>query len=107
MPFKVVLGSCDGDTGTAGTGYVTDAQGRNPDISSVIIPGADHNFFNTQWSPNSGQLMAADDAENLVDPATGHCRRDPADPAAPKLTEDQQRRIASAEIVSFFLSRLV
>ncbi|MCP2166022.1 alpha/beta hydrolase [Goodfellowiella coeruleoviolacea] len=105
VPFKVVLGSCDGDTGTAGTGYLADARGRNPDISSVTIPGANHNFFNTQWSPDSGQVLAADDAEGLRDPATGQCHTADTAPVR-QLTEDEQRRIAAAEIVSFFRDKL-
>ncbi|CRK57144.1 putative secreted protein [Alloactinosynnema sp. L-07] len=89
VPFKVVIAACDGDVGDVGLQYVKDVAGRNPDASSVTITGANHNFFNTEWSP--GKIGGEDDA--------------PAD-CAGKLTPAQQRGDAAREIVSFFASRL-
>ncbi|WP_275292415.1 hypothetical protein [Amycolatopsis sp. La24] len=89
VPFKVVVGTCDGAVRTVGLQYVKDAEGRNPDVSSVTLTGANHNFFNTEWSP--GKIGGEDDA--------------PAD-CVGKLSPGQQRGDAVREIVSFFASRL-
>jgi hypothetical protein len=87
----VILPTCDGD--------VSDLQGIHFfDDSRYSVPGdptpkmtvtafaANHNFFNTVWSPSSGYPGAFNDA--------WHCPE--------QLTETQQRRVGAAYIVSFF-----
>jgi hypothetical protein len=91
--FAVVLPYCDGD--------VSDLQGVHFfDDSRYLVPGdptpkhtvtafgANHNFFNTVWSPSSGFPGAFDDGEWT------DCRD--------RLGEWQQRRVGSAYITSFF-----
>lgn len=55
VPFLVVTGSCDGTVGgdQPGVDYLRDVRGLNPDASAVSITGANHNFFNTRWSPGA------------------------------------------------------
>ncbi|MFD2468876.1 alpha/beta hydrolase family protein [Amycolatopsis silviterrae] len=89
VPFKVVLSSCDGAVGIVGQQYVKDVVGRNPDASAVTLVGANHNFYNTEWSP--GKIGGEDDT-------TPGC--------VGALTPAQQRGGAAREIVSFFASRL-
>ncbi|MFD9893803.1 alpha/beta hydrolase family protein [Amycolatopsis sp. NPDC059027] len=89
VPFKVIVASCDGAVGVVGLQYVKDVEGKNSDASAVTLTGANHNFFNTEWSP--GKIGGEDDA-----PAS----------CVGKLTPAQQRGGAVREIVSFFTSRL-
>jgi hypothetical protein len=66
VPTVTMLGYCDGD--------VSDLQGQmftdgSRDLtsddtalhSSVLIMGADHNFFNSQWTPGLSQAPSSDD----------------------------------------------
>ncbi|HJV04299.1 MAG TPA: hypothetical protein VJ868_03470 [Actinomycetota bacterium] len=91
--FAVILPYCDGD--------VSDLQGIHFfDDSRYAVPGdpgpkhtvtafgANHNFFNTVWSPSSGFPGAFDDGE------WSFCSE--------RLSENQQRRMGRAYIVGFF-----
>ena len=66
VPSVTLLPSCDGD--------VSDLQGQNftdqaRDVltddtalhSSVLVVGANHNFFNTEWTPGQSQAPSIDD----------------------------------------------
>ncbi len=61
-----LLGYCDGDVsdlqGQIFTDYSRDL-GKNDTAlhSSVLMMGADHNFFNTEWTPGQAQAPANDD----------------------------------------------
>jgi hypothetical protein len=92
VPLEVMLPYCDGD--------VSDLQGMHFfDDSRYAVPGdptpkgtvtvmaANHNFFNSVWSPSSSIPGGSDDA-------AGRC--------ANRLTEAQQRRVASVYIVAYF-----
>lgn len=51
-PVAVVTSGCDGAVGEAGQKYLDDAQGRTAQPAySVSLRDANHNFFNTQWTP--------------------------------------------------------
>ena len=91
--FAVVLPTCDGD--------VSDLQGVHFfDDSRYLVPGdpspkhtvtafgANHNFFNTVWSPSSGLPGSFDDGEYASCWA--------------RITERQQRRVGVAYISGFF-----
>ena len=90
VPFKIVTAACDGAVSDdAGRDYVADTRGRNPDASWVRLPGANHNHFNTAWSP--GRIGGYDDARR-------GCRR--------PTSADEQRHQAVREIVPFFVRNL-
>ena len=88
-----ILPACDGD--------VSDLQGetyldRGRDLygsrgglrSSIWVPGANHNYFNTEWTPGlSLSETGIDDATYVYDEATGSCA-----PEA-RLTPDQERAV--------------
>jgi hypothetical protein len=91
--FSVILPYCDGD--------VSDLQGVHYfDDSRYAVPGdpspkhtvtafeANHNFFNTVWSPSSGFPGAFDDGE------WSFCSE--------FLSENEQRRMGRAYIIGFF-----
>ncbi|HVX42648.1 MAG TPA: hypothetical protein VHC49_02120 [Mycobacteriales bacterium] len=103
IPVGVMLGTCDGDVSDMeGIHYFDDGRYRtasDPAIRNVItIEGANHNYFNTAWSPSSGYPGAADDWSYAGGPKTSPCS--PTRPT--RLTEKQQRTAASAYIGSFF-----
>ena len=91
VALGVMLPDCDGD--------VSDLQGIHFfDDSRYVVPGdsapkatvtvfkANHNHFNTVWSPSSGYPGSFNDAYNCPD----------------QLTETAQRRVGAAYVVSFF-----
>jgi hypothetical protein len=57
------LGYCDGDVsdleGQVFTDYSRDLGQHDTALhSSVMMMGADHNFFNTEWTPGQAQAPA-------------------------------------------------
>ena len=93
VPFSVVLPYCDGD--------VYDLQGIHFfDDSRYLVPGdatpkttvtafrANHNFFNTVWTPGHGYPGGFDDGQ------WSGCRN--------RLTQKEQRRVGLAYIAGFF-----
>lgn len=67
VPTTVILPSCDGD--------VSDLQGQlyvdrtldagNPTAlhTAVYVPGSNHNFYNSEWTPSTARAPAFDDGE--------------------------------------------
>ncbi|WP_370372447.1 alpha/beta hydrolase [Catenulispora sp. GP43] len=52
LPFAVVTGSCDGAVHEAGQQYLDDLAGQNAVADfSISLQGANHNYYNTNWSP--------------------------------------------------------
>ncbi|MFN8075705.1 MAG: hypothetical protein U0Q15_09820 [Kineosporiaceae bacterium] len=66
VPVVVVLPGCDGDLADLqGQAYLDDARdlGADPALrTAVLVPGANHNFFNTEWTPGLAVAPAVDDA---------------------------------------------
>ncbi|RZT81979.1 hypothetical protein EV382_5276 [Micromonospora violae] len=105
-PFAVMWGTCDSDNSGS---YFEDNVGANRvPIYKYTLTGGNHDSFNTQWSPSSGQVGSRDDAEPGSRP--GYCRSQfPGDDShrdQKALTEEQQRRIATAYASAFFLRHL-
>ncbi|MGW2225051.1 alpha/beta hydrolase [Streptomyces formicae] len=101
-PFAALRGSCDGQVGGAALSFAADAaRGNRSGFHRFAIPGANHNYFNTQWSPRSRQVGAFDDAM----PVTGHpgqCTDREGGAPTRQLTEPQQRRAATTYLGAFF-----
>lgn len=90
VPTVVVLPYCDGDVfdlqGQAYTDRARDlARGDTALRSSVLVMGANHNFFNTEWTPALSRAPSFDDA-----PGYGVCRRG----SETRLTAPEQRAVA-------------
>lgn len=90
--LAVVLPYCDGDVfDLQGVHLFDDARYRvagDPEPKHTLtLYGANHNYFNTVWTPSSGYPGSFDDT-------FGRCEG--------KLTPAQQRRVGAAYIVSYF-----
>ncbi|MGB8939373.1 MAG: alpha/beta hydrolase [Streptomyces sp.] len=101
-PFAAFRGTCDGQVGGEALWFAADAAKSNRSgFYRFAIHGANHNYFNTQWSPQSRQVAALDNAT----PVKGHpgqCTdREDAAPAR-QLTEPQQRQVTTTYLGAFF-----
>ncbi|GLY16306.1 hypothetical protein Kisp01_33210 [Kineosporia sp. NBRC 101677] len=98
IPSATLLGDC----GYGSRGYF-DAARKHSKVPTYLwnIHGANHNFFNTQWSPDSGQVQAQDDA---FVPEPGRCG--PGGALDRKLDEPQQRHVGMAYMSAFFRRHL-
>ncbi|MGW1873548.1 hypothetical protein [Streptomyces sp. NPDC001975] len=100
VPSLTVLPGCDGDVSDLqGEVYVdgTRAVGAGKALhSAVYVIGANHNFFNTEWTPGQAQAPAEDDFYDDAD------QRDPvcSTRTATRLTADQQHRAGSTYIAA-------
>ncbi|AKU14895.1 alpha/beta hydrolase family protein [Luteipulveratus mongoliensis] len=102
LPLLTIIGSCDGAISPYVTSeaYFNAARGRSKArIEKVTVPGANHNFFNTSWSPSGGRPRATDDS-----PATGphQCTTSESDAKdVRKLSETEQRQVATTYITAY------
>jgi hypothetical protein len=92
VPMAVMLPYCDGDVSDLqGVHFFDDARYRVPGDptpkQTVTVFGANHNFFNTVWTPSGGFPGSFDDG-------TRHCEG--------RLRAIEERRVGAAYIVSFF-----
>ncbi|MFE0515958.1 hypothetical protein [Streptomyces sp. NPDC058964] len=100
VPSMTILPGCDGDVSDLqGEVYVdgTRAVSRGTALhSAVYVIGANHNFFNSEWTPGQAQAPAEDDFWD--DPG----QRDPvcAKHAATRLTANQQHKAGSTYIAA-------
>ena len=101
--LAVTAGSCDGDVGVEGREYVTapEPAGSAFDRTLLTITGANHVFFNTEWSPSSGRPGTADDAGHL-DPPDAACQTG----SPSRLDEAEQHRLAETIATTFLLRRV-
>lgn len=96
VPTVTLLPFCDGDVsdlnGQRFTDLARDLSGDDTALrSSVLIMGANHNYFNTQWTPRTAQAPADDDWYGAADRTCG--RRDPQ-----RLSSSRQRAVATAYV---------
>lgn len=105
-PVNVMLPYCDGDVvDLQGVHFYDDARYNVPgDLAPkhyVLVMGANHNFYNTVWSPSSSLPGSADDWLSFVaggrsDSQCGSVRGNK------RLTEAQQRGTGVAYMSAFF-----
>lgn len=96
VPTVTLLPSCDGDiTDLQGQRFTDTARDLTDDDtslkSSVLVMGANHNYFNAVWSPGSGPAPAADDW-------TGPSRRECGARSPGRLSSSEQRAVAAAYV---------
>lgn len=93
VPTVTLLPACDGDQEEQpGQMYQDRGRdlygGRGALRSSIWIPGGNHNYFNTQWTPGlSVSDTGSDDADYVFARATGSCE------ASRRLTPAEERTI--------------
>ena len=103
VALGVLLPQCDGDVfELAGQRYIDDARyaaaGDPAARSTMFVLGANHNYFNTEWTPGVASAPAVDDWE--ANWGTDYPECDPARPA--RLTAEEQRAVGRAYIAGFF-----
>ncbi|GAA3197651.1 MULTISPECIES: alpha/beta hydrolase [Streptomyces] len=102
-PFAVMWGTCDAVN--TGEFFERNRAATRVPLFKYTLTGGNHDFFNRQWSPSSGQVAARDDAAPGGRPGT--CRTQFLDRDTPQrddaaLSEEQQRRITGDRVTAFF-----
>jgi hypothetical protein len=101
VPLSVILPYCDGDVSdNQGVHFYDDslynvAKDNSPK-NYVEIMGANHNFFNTIWTPGGFEAGAFDDWGGGSDPVCGSIS------GSERLTAQQQRDFGLAYMAGFF-----
>ncbi|HEX4688172.1 MAG TPA: hypothetical protein VH228_15440 [Nocardioides sp.] len=98
-PTVTLLPYCDGDVSDLqGQNFTDDGRDVTADPSadlafhsSVLVMGADHNFFNSEWTPGTSVAPSFDDWGGPADGACGS--KDPA-----RLSAAEQRRVGRTYI---------
>ena len=98
VPTSVVLPYCDGDVfDLQGQVYVDQgryvAPGDKAMRSAVLVMGANHNFFNTEWTPGLSQAPSWDDWMDSGDPTCGTS-------SSKRLTAKQQRAVGATYVAA-------
>jgi len=96
VPTVTLLPLCDGDVsdlqGQKFTDVARDVVAGDTSLkSSVLVMGADHNFFNTEWTPGTSVSPASDDWAGDADQTCGT-----ADPQ--RLSAAEQRAVGTAYV---------
>ncbi|MFJ2512828.1 hypothetical protein ACIPEL_00335 [Streptomyces griseoviridis] len=100
VPSATILPGCDGDVSDLqGQVYVDGTRGVSNGTalhSAVYMVGADHNFFNSEWTPGTAEAPAEDDF--YEDPEQKDAVCSPG--TATRLTADQQHGAGSTYIAA-------
>lgn len=99
VPLEVVLPYCDGDVSDLqGIHFYDDARNADPNDSTpkhaVLVAGADHNFFNSVWTPPSAGAF-----DDWFGP-NEFCDR--ASPTTGRLGPTGQRKVGANLFATFF-----
>ncbi|WP_328991773.1 hypothetical protein OG394_36215 [Kribbella sp. NBC_01245] len=99
--MSVILPYCDGDVSDLQGQHFHDdtmyaAGGDRAARSTVLVMGANHNFFNTEWTPGQSEAPSGDDwwGEEKAEPCGGK--------AAARLKPLEQQAVGRAYIAGFF-----
>jgi hypothetical protein len=89
----VILPACDGDVsdlqGQAYVDWSRDIADSDALRSAVLALGANHNYFNTEWTPGLAQAPAWDDWWDSSDPVCG-------EEGSLRLTAEEQQQVGTA-----------
>jgi hypothetical protein len=105
VAMSVVLPYCDGDVSDLeGQQFYDDTRysvdGDTAPRSTVTVLGANHNFFNTEWTP--GQSVAPSSDDWFGDEKASPC----GSKYAGRLTAKQQQAVGTAYVAGFFRLQL-
>ena len=110
VPLGVILPYCDGDVSDLqGVHFFDDARYNVPGDTApkhtILVKGANHNFYNTVWTPSIFEPGSADDWLEFVPggPTDSFCGSVPGNQ---RLTAAQQRGTGLAYIAGFFRAYL-
>ena len=97
LPIVAVLPQCDGDVIDLEGQLFVDVGARIPGDtalrSAIWVPGGNHNFLNTQWTPGRSVAFAWNDAAKLND-EPGPCHQNH------RINSAQERRIAQSYVAA-------
>ncbi|MER6329406.1 hypothetical protein ABT298_08735 [Streptomyces sp. NPDC001034] len=100
VPSMTILPGCDGDVSDLeGELYVDGTRAVSTGTalhSAVYVVGADHNFFNSEWTPGRSAAPSEDDFYDDPDHPDPVCGKR----AATRLTADQQHRAGSVYVAA-------
>jgi len=101
VPLSVILPYCDGDVSdNQGIHFYDDAlynvAGDNAPKNYLEVMGANHNFFNTIWTPGGFEAGAFDDWGGGSDPVCG------SGSGSERLSAQEQRDVGLAYMAGFF-----
>ena len=106
VPLGVMLPYCDGDVATLeGVHYYDDARYNVPGDTApkhtLVDLGANHNFYNTVWTPGLFPAGTADDWNEFIPegPNDPHCA---VVASGKRSTHTQQRQTLNAYLLAFF-----
>jgi hypothetical protein len=106
--MDVILPYCDGDVSDLqGVHFYDDVRNTTGDLSAKqyqLVMGANHNFFNTIWTPGGWPAGTADDwlfSGSSTDPTCGASA-----PATKRLSQAGQRAVGLAYMAGFFRAYL-
>jgi hypothetical protein len=103
-PLAVILPYCDGDVSDLqGVHFYDDARYAKPGdpggMHTILMMGANHNFYNTNWTPEIFSPGSVDDWNTFADENDPHCGSVPNNG---RLTSQQQRDAGLAYMAAFF-----
>lgn len=109
VPLAVMLPYCDGDVSDLqGMHFFDDALYNVPDDPAakhtILVMGANHNFFNKVWTPGLFPAGTIDDWVFTGAPSDPHCG--PTPPTSGRLTATEQRAVGHAYHLAFFRTYL-
>lgn len=97
VPSVTILPSCDGDlSDLEGQLYLDATRGVGRGFalhSAAYVLGANHNYFNTEWTPGLSAAKSWDDYPSRYDPV---CRSE----SATRLTPDQQQNVGATYVAA-------
>lgn len=100
VPSVTLLPGCDGDVSDLqGEAFVDGTRGISRGTalhSAVYMAGANHNYFNTEWTPGEAVAPAGDDFRTDPDQPDPVC----SPGAAPRLTAAQQHKAGATYIAA-------
>ncbi|WP_432155228.1 hypothetical protein [Streptomyces sp. bgisy153] len=100
VPSTTILPGCDGDVSDLqGEVFVDGTRGVSRGTalhSAVYVVGANHNFFNTEWTPGQAEAPASDDFWSDPEQPDPVCSAN----APTRLTADQQHRAGATYIAA-------
>jgi hypothetical protein len=101
VPMSVILPYCDGDVSdNQGIHFYDDSlyasPGDNTPKNYLEVMGANHNYFNTIWTPGGFEAGAFDDWGGGTDPICG------SQSGSERLSAQQQRDVGLAYMAGFF-----
>ena len=107
VPLAVLLPYCDGDLfALEGVHYYDDARyniaGDAAAKHNVLVMGANHNFYNTVWTPGLFPEGASDDWLSVSEDASSDPHCGPAVSGNGRLNDDEQRGTGIAYASAFF-----